>query len=459
MLKRNYSPPTINRTTNGHVDKHVAVVTEHAWDRIDGVKVGKLLSAYGSPLFVFSENRLRERYREAYHAFSTRYPKVQFAWSYKTNYLKAICNVFHGEGAIAEVVSDFEYEKARNLGMRGDQIIINGPYKTEALLKRVISENGKIQIDNFSEIDLLERVASAARRRVNVAVRVNMETSCEPAWSKFGFSYERGEAWLAINRICSSPHLRLVGLHSHIGTFILDPAQYQVAMSKLAALVGAVRREHGIDIEYLNAGGGFASCNTLHGQYLPGKEATPSFQKYAEVICGTLYQELPKDMAPPMLYLETGRALVDDAGYLLTSVMSSRRLGDGRQAIVVDAGVNLLYTATWYRFEIQPAHATPAPVGSTIVYGPLCMNIDVLQQEAILPPLNPGDALVIHPVGAYNITQSMQFITYRPAVVMIGCDGEAHLIRAREDLGYVEALERVPGSAHKPTAPREPALS
>ena len=450
MAKRPYSPPTINRSNNGgYLDKHPVAPAEQQVAHIDGVSVDDLANEFGSPLFVFSEKVLRDKYREAHRAFSTRYPKVQFAWSYKTNYLKAICNTFHEEGAIAEVVSDFEYEKARNLGIPGNQIIVNGPYKTELFLERAVGEGAKIQIDNHQEITLLERVAQAHGRPIDVAIRVSMDTGCEPAWSKFGFSYEIGEAMLAIKRVCESPHLKLVGLHSHIGTFILDPAQYQIAMSKLISLVWAVRQQYGVDVEYLNAGGGFASCNTLHHQYLPGKETTPSFQKYAEAICSTLHQDLPGDMAPPMLYLETGRALVDDAGYLITTVMSSRRLGDGRQAIVVDAGVNLLYTATWYRFDIEAAKSIQAPPGSTTVYGPLCMNIDVIQQEAMLPPLNAGDRLLIHPVGEYNITQSMQFITYRPAVVMVGTNGEVDVIREREDLAYVEALERMPQRARR----------
>ena len=458
MAKRPYFPPTINRTSNGYLDKHPSATVDQRVAHIDGVSVDDLANEFGSPLFVFSEKTLREKYREAHRAFSTRYPKVQFAWSYKTNYLKAICNVFHEEGSIAEVVSDFEYEKARNLGIPGSQIIVNGPYKTEAFLERAVADNAKIQIDNHQEITLLERVAAAHGRPVNVAIRVSMETGCEPAWSKFGFSYEIGEATLAIKRVCESPHLKLVGLHCHIGTFILDPAQYQVAMNKLISLVWAARHQYGVEIEYLNSGGGFPSCNTLHNQYLPGKESTPSFQKYADAICGALHQDLPGDMAPPMLYLETGRALVDDAGYLITSVMSSRRLGDGRQAIVVDAGVNLLYTATWYRFDIEPAQPSQGPAGSTTVYGPLCMNIDVIQQEAMLPPLNAGDRLTIHPVGAYNITQSMQFITYRPAVVMVGCDGSVDVIREREDLAYVEALERMPQRVCE-TLPRVVAVS
>ncbi len=115
-----------------------------------------------------------------------------------------------------------------------------------------------------------------------------------------------------------------------------------------------------------------------------------------------------------------------------------------RPALVIDAGIHLLYTTAWYLPSILPAKAcvdVPAP---TTIYGCLCMNIDVIREEAPLPGLTTGDHVVLHPVGAYNITQSMQFITYRPAVVMIGLDGAVHVIRRRENLAYVQELEEVP---------------
>jgi diaminopimelate decarboxylase len=115
-----------------------------------------------------------------------------------------------------------------------------------------------------------------------------------------------------------------------------------------------------------------------------------------------------------------------------------------RPALVIDAGINLLYTTAWYLPSILPAKAcvdVPAP---TTIYGCLCMNIDVIREEAPLPGLTTGDQVVLHPVGAYNITQAMQFITYRPAVVMIGLNGAVHLIRRRENLEYVQELEKVP---------------
>ena len=115
-----------------------------------------------------------------------------------------------------------------------------------------------------------------------------------------------------------------------------------------------------------------------------------------------------------------------------------------QNALVIDAGVNLLYTSTWYQPRILPARPCIDAPTPTTVFGCLCMNIDIIREEAPLPGLTAGDQIVMHPVGAYNITQAMQFITYRPAVVMIGADGKVHVIRKRENLDYVQELELVP---------------
>ena len=97
---------------------------------IDGVAVKELIENYGSPLFVLSEKTIRNTYKSALNEFKIRYPKVQFAWSYKTNYMNAVCKVFHQEGSWGEVVSGFEYKKALHNGVPGDKIIFNGPDKT-----------------------------------------------------------------------------------------------------------------------------------------------------------------------------------------------------------------------------------------------------------------------------------------------------------------------------------------
>ena len=109
-----------------------------------------------------------------------------------------------------------------------------------------------------------------------------------------------------------------------------------------------------------------------------------------------------------------------------------------------DAGINLLYTAAWYQMDILPARSVGVPPAPARLYGPLCMAIDVVRYSVDLPPLALGDVLTLHPVGAYNVVQSMQFIEYRPAVVMISGAGKPVLVRARETLADVEGPERMP---------------
>ena len=141
MEKKNYERPHIVRLETGMPGKFGMRSELPPTTHIDGVAVKDLATKYGSPLFVLSEQTIRTTYRKAHKAFSTRYPKVQFAWSYKTNYLSAVCNIFHQEGAWAEVVSGFEYQKAITNGVDPKKIIFNGPAKTREELATA-TENG-----------------------------------------------------------------------------------------------------------------------------------------------------------------------------------------------------------------------------------------------------------------------------------------------------------------------------
>jgi len=197
-------------------------------------------------------------------------------------------------------------------------------------------------------------------------------------------------------------------------------------------------------VEYIDMGGGFPSTNTLKGAYLPGIDTVPSIDEFAEAITTTILEYGFKQTELPLLILECGRVLIDDAGFLLGSVVANKRLSDGRHATIVDFGVNTLFTSFWYDHLVTPAQETSAPVENTVMYGPLCMNIDVIRENISLPLLNAGDKLVVHKVGAYNMTQWMQFITNRPAVVLIGENRQVYQIRLAETLEYVETPEIVP---------------
>lgn len=444
MEKLPFERPIIQKLNAGLPSKFGIASRVEPLTHIEGIPVKELINRFGSPVYAISETTIRKTYKEAHRAFSSRYPRVQFAWSYKTNYLNAVCQVFHSEGSWAEVVSGFEYDKAIANGVPGEKIIFNGPYKTTADLTKAIENGSLIHIDHFDELYEIIALTEKVAKHPRVAIRVNMDTGVYPQWDRFGFNYENGEAWDALNRILLCKKMDLVGLHTHIGTYMMSTNSYSIAATKLADLAIGLERKHKHTVKYIDMGGGFASKNTLKGAYYPGSDTTPSFDDFAEAITSAFMKSEIKPENLPLLILETGRALIDDAGYLMGTVVANKRLADGRRATIIDAGVNLMFTSFWYDHDIRPAQPISEQTEDTTIYGPLCMNIDVIRGSILFPLLKKGDHWVIRRVGAYNNTQWMQFINLRPNVVLIDTKGETHIIKKAESLESMNALEVVP---------------
>lgn len=444
-MKPTYESPIIQKLNAGVMNKFGSRTEYIPVKFIDNVAVADLMDKYGSPLFVISEKTIRQTYQKVLKAFKMRYPKVQFAWSYKTNYLDAVCKVFHQEGSWAEVVSGFEYQKALRNGVPGNLIIFNGPDKTEEDLRIAVKNNSLIHIDHFDELYMLiEIMEEMENTKARVAIRVNMDTGVYPQWDRFGFNYDNGQAWNAIVKIIAQQKLKLEGLHCHIGTYMLTANAYAVAARKMCELAFAYANSTGEHVKYLDMGGGFCSSNTLKGSYLQGADIIPTFDDYAEAITSTILQYGFRPNELPLLILETGRALIDEAGYLLGTVLATKRLADGRRATILDTGVNIMFTSFWYNHRVSPAQDFSQHAEDTALYGPLCMNIDCLRESVTLPLLKKGDRIVVHEVGAYNMTQWMQFITLRPNIVMIDMAGEVHLIRKAETVNTIVDCEVVP---------------
>lgn len=447
--KLRYERPILKKLETGMPNKFGMRTEYQPLTHIDNVPVAELIHLYGSPLFVLSEKTLRNTLNSAKQAFVTRYPKIQFAWSYKTNYLNAVCCLFHQEGSWAEVVSGFEYQKALDNNVPGNKIIFNGPDKTDEDLRKAIANDSFIHIDHLEEMYAAINIAKELNKKPNVAIRINMDTGIYPMWDRFGFNYENGQAWDAINKIMISEHLELVGLHCHIGTFMLSANAYAIAATKLADLAVNIQKKYNYHIKYLDLGGGFASKNTLKGSFLPGSDISPTFDAFAEAITSVIINSEIDPNHLPVLILETGRALVDEAGYLLGTVIANKRLSSGKRATIIDIGVNIMFTSFWYEHKITPAQEFTHYTEDTVVYGPLCMNIDVIRENVNLPLLNKGDQVVVHYVGAYNMTQWMQFITLRPKIVMIDVNGKTHVIRNNESNQSITSLESTPDYLQK----------
>ncbi len=444
MKKKIFEKPIITKINAGVPDKFGMQNQIKAITHIDQVAIKDIIAEYGSPVFVISEQTMEETYETALQAFSTRYPKVQFAWSYKTNYLNAVCRKYHQLGSWAEVVSGFEYHKALSNGVEPNKIIFNGPDKSDEDLLLAIENKSLIHIDHFEELYTILKLANTTENKPKVAIRVNMDTGVYPMWDRFGFNYENGDAWNAINRLMLSKKVDFMGLHTHIGTYIMVGWAYGNAAKKLADLAVKIEKKFNHYIKYIDMGGGFASKNTLKGAFLPGTDTCPSFDDYAESITNAL---IGSDINPehmPTLFLETGRALIDDAGYLLGSIIGNKRLTSGRASTILDIGVNILFTSFWYDHLLYPAEETSNYTEDTTVYGPLCMNIDVIRESLPFPNMKKGQHVVIKRIGAYNMTQWMQFITHRPAIVMIDKEGKTHLVRKRETNESIVNEELVP---------------
>ncbi|MBI2711353.1 MAG: hypothetical protein HYX41_00625 [Bdellovibrio sp.] len=340
-----YSKPNIVKVGNPLYAKHGATgqVYPFVREEIEGIPVSKLVKKFGSPLFVFSETVMREKYRQTFQSIKARYPNV-------------------------------------------------------------------------------------------------LNTGVYPVWSRFGFNLENGQAWAAVRRILKSRKLRVGGVHCHIGTFILDPTAYSKAARKLSEFIKNIENISGEKIQFLDLGGGFASLSHLKGIYQPPEVAVPSVEDYAEAI-GKELSWLASRRPAPTLFMELGRHLVDEAGFLITQVVGDKLLPDGRRSYVIDAGVNLLYTSTWYKFRVDLDHEVKGLMTPSVLNGPLCMNIDTVDEAILLPRLKRHQNLILSPVGAYNVTQWMQFIQYRPAIVLITEKGKVEVLRRAERLEDLNQLE------------------
>jgi diaminopimelate decarboxylase len=432
--------------------------TSSVFEEVDDIE--KLLNKYDSPLFLLSEKKLRSKYNEFKDAFTEEGIETIIGYSYKTNYLPALCSILKQEGAWAEVVADMEYKLARSLNIPGSRIIFNGCYKTETELNKAVSEDALINIDSFNELELLDRVAGSLGKKARTGIRINFVMGNMP-WTKFGFNYESGEAKEALEKISKKKNIKFEAIHNHSGTFNVDPKMYSKS-TRIIIELAEYAKKLGLNTKIIDVGGGFPSSNKLKPQYdIPGgsKYNENTLQQFSSAIMNHLKKAKHLfNKGKPILILEPGRAIVDEAMQLISKVVSKKKDANGNDSIVMDAGVNILPTAYWYDFEPKLANKLNGSNnnlngktkkngsnynGPVKMYGPLCMQIDSINESVNLPSVELGDVIVFSNVGAYNLTQSMQFIQTRPAVVLLGSNG-VELIRRKETWRDIFKLDTLP---------------
>jgi len=405
---------------------------------IGGVRAPDLAAAHGTPLLVIDEARFRDNCRAYRDALSAAYPQSQPIYASKALCVMATCQLAYAEGLHVDVASAGEIHTARSAGLPGEVLHFHGNNKTPEELRYALAQGvGRIIVDNFYELDLLDALTRGSAERVRVLLRVTpgIEPSTHQAIrtggvdSKFGFGLADGDAMRAVQRALEIPGVELCGLHSHIGSQIFDLDPFRLAARAVVDVLAQVRRELGLILPELNLGGGL-------GIRYVAEDAPPTIAAFVRGLTEALVAALDAHGLPhPRLFLEPGRSVVGDAGVTLYTVGAIKTIPGVRTYASVDGGMfenprPALYGA---RYTAVAADRAQAPAAESVtIAGRCCESGDVLIWHADLPALHPGDLLAVFSTGAYTYSMASNYNRFpRPAVVLAG-EGRARVVVARE---------------------------
>jgi diaminopimelate decarboxylase len=397
-----------------------------------------LLREFGSPLYVIDERTLREQCRAFLSEFGSRYHDLSVLYASKAYLNLAIATIVREEGLGLDIVSGGELAVALRAGFPADRITFHGNNKSREELESALRAGiGRVVIDNFHELGLLNSLAGEIGLRQAVLLRVSpnvdphthSHTTTGTLDSKFGFPMDTGQAEEAVQRALAAANLDLLGIHAHLGSPIFELEPYEDAIELLINFAGRMRSRHGFALREFSPGGGFAA------QYLVDQPAPP-LAAYAEVIVDTLRRSCTVNSLPmPHLVIEPGRSTICRAGVALYTVGSSKTIPGLRRYVAVDGGMsdNIRPAIYGARYEAMLANRPlEAPSETVTIAGKFCESGDILVRDARLPRVDAGDVVAIPAAGAYCLAMSSNYNhAPRPAVVLVA-DGRAHLIRRRE---------------------------
>ena len=401
-------------------------VNERGHLEIGGCDVVELAREFGTPAYVYAEDDIRARARAYVDAFRARTDDFEVLYASKAAPVTAIYRLCAEEGLSVDVASGGELHMALRAGLDPGRIYLHGNNKTEAELRYAVEARvGHVIVDSFAEIARLDAMLD---RDQDVLIRVT--PGVVPAThsyvqtggldSKFGFGLEDGLAARAIGKVLESRHLRLVGLHAHIGSQIFELDAYTAAIEALAGLV-----DGGWECRILNVGGGLGIAYT-------SADEPPPIDRYVDVKVRGVRRVFDPE---PRLLIEPGRSLVGNAGVTAYEVGTVKEIPGIRTYLSVDGGMsdNLRPMLYGSRYEAVIANrAAEVPYTLATVAGMHCESGDILVADAMLADPGPGDILVTPATGAYGYAMASNYNGVpRPPVVFCKA-GDARLVVRRE---------------------------
>ena len=415
-------PDTAAATADGHL-------------ALDGVDLVGLAGIYGTPLYVYDEATIRNRARAFRDGLRAAYRAESLVcYAGKAYCAPWLLKVIDEEQLGLDVVSGGELFTAQRSGFPPERIFFHGNNKTEGELAMALEAGvGRVVVDNFEEIDRLDRLAS--QRGITQAVLLRVAPGVEAHThehiktgildTKFGLSIQTGAAAEAVKRIHNAARLKLMGLHAHIGSQIFELEPYRLTVQRIFEFAA----ETGVELDELSPGGGYGVRYTPSDVALPADEATRAI---ADAVCRAASSA---KVELPTVTIEPGRSIVGSAGVAVYRVGSIKEIAGVRTYVAVDGGMADNIRPTTYGASYMPLLANrvnDVADARFAIAGRYCESGDVLVRDAALPRPRLEDLVAVPASGAYHLSMASNYnLVPRPGVVAVR-DGKARVLLRRE---------------------------
>jgi len=415
---------------------------------IGGCDLVKLAEKYGTPLYVLDEATIRKICRDYKDAFKG-YPKVNMMYASKALCSSATSALIASEGFGFDVVSSGEIFTVYKSGANMSKVLFNGNNKSYDELSLAIELGvGRISVDNFFELSLLNEIAKSHKKIVNILLRITPGIECHTHEyiqtghldSKFGFDLTQIDD--AVELIVNDyTNLKLHGLHAHIGSQIFEKSIYGDEIEILVKEIARLDEKFGLKLDEINIGGG------LGVKYVEA-DYPPSTYEIAEIVIKRLYECIEKyKIDAPALFIEPGRSIISTSGVTLYTLGSSKQVPKGKIYFAVDGGMADNARPSMYQaeYDAQIANKPDYELAQTVtVAGRFCESGDILIKNIKLPEIEEGDILCVYNTGAYNYSMASNYNrVQKPAMVLVN-NSQSDIIIKRESLEDLIAHDIIP---------------
>ncbi|MFA6457807.1 MAG: diaminopimelate decarboxylase [Patescibacteria group bacterium] len=407
---------------------------------VEQVSTKSLAEKFDTPLYVYSESRIRANARRVKTALAKFMPHSALYYAVKANNNLSVLSILRSENLGADAAGPFEIELARKVGFAKDKILYSGVFHSDEELKFGLKAGIAINVDSLSAATRLLKFGKPPlfSMRVNPGISGGKIKKLVFAGKDAKFGESLANAAKAF-QIAKKAGVKKFGLHMMTGSCVLDENYFPSATQKLLEFAGVIRQKVGIEFEFIDLGGGLGIPYRTNEKILDLEQA---IKKTAEVFSAGVKKF---GLGKPKLMLEPGRYLVGDAGILLTRVNTIKPAA--KIFVGVDAGMQtllrpMLYDA-WH--EILVDGKLEKKNSQTVsVVGPICENTDQLARDRLLPRLEEKDLLVLLDAGAYGFGMASNYNTRaRPAEILVN-GKHAEIIRAREGSAEIIGKQKIP---------------